>query len=67
MKNLKPLLLGYGLLLTSLAQAQVFRWVKTGELTNADGNQRSAATGIAQVNGQIVTTGYFVSALTLGN
>jgi len=65
MKNLKIVLLSYSLLLTSLAQAQIFRWVKTGKLTNTDGNQQSAATGIAQANGQVVATGYFVSSLTL--
>lgn len=36
MKNLKIVLLGYGLLLTSLAQAQIFRWVKTGQSTNTN-------------------------------
>ncbi|AMR28326.1 hypothetical protein A0257_15340 [Hymenobacter psoromatis] len=65
MKNLKFVLLSGGLLMASLAQAQVFRWAKVGEITNADSSQQSAATSIAQANGQVVATGYFVSSLTL--
>lgn len=60
------LLLSVWLACCSPAPAQTFRWVKTG-LNNNVINDLSAVSAVAQANGQVVTTGYFVGYVAFDN